>query len=321
MNTFSQNTPLLSGKVAVVTGAGAGLGREYAKYLANLGASVVVNDVGHAVDGTGNSIDPAQLVVEEIVSSGGHAIANSSSVADWHGAQSIIDSAISTFGRLDIVVNNAGINRPSSLVELSEADIDLELSIHLKGTLAVSHFAAAHWAHTGPVEHRAIVNTTSAAGLHPMAGGGVYGAAKAGVAALTLSHAQELAKYGVRVNAVAPCARTRLVLNSPNVAALMPESNEHDRHLPEHVSPLVAYLASPLCRFTGRVFAIEGPDVAIYGATSVIGEWSTQHQWTVQQLADALSAEPNQIAVRGFFPGGPADLRVPTGRTLKLLVN
>ena len=208
-----------TGKVAVVTGAGAGLGREYAMKLAELGALVVVNDVGHQVDGTGNSGSPAQNVVNEIIASGGQAAANTSSVADWHGAQEIIETAITHFGRLDIVVNNAGINRPSSLIELTEVDVDLELGVHLKGTIAVSHFAAVHWANIGPARNRAIVNTTSAAGLHPMAGGGVYGAAKAGIAALTLSHAQELARLGVRVNAVAPCARTRLVMRSPAVAA------------------------------------------------------------------------------------------------------
>jgi len=139
------------------------------------------------------------------------------------------------------------------------------------------------------------------------------------MAALTLSHAQELARLGVRVNAVALRARTRMVLNSPAVAALMPTSDDFDRHTPDHVAPLVAYLASNLCPFTGRVFAIEGPDVAIYGPAAVVGEWKTETQWTLSELPQALSAATNQISSRGFFPGGPAQHHVPSGRTLKSL--
>ena len=307
------------GKVAVITGVGAGLGREYASKLVHLCTAIVVNDVGHRVDGTGASDSPAQQVVDEIIARGGKAVANKSSVADWHGAQSITDTAVSTFGQLDTVVNNAGIDRPSSLVDLAEADVDLELGVRLKGTLAVSHSAAAHWTEVDPSRNRAIINTTSSAGLHPMAGSGIDGAAKAGIAALTLSHAQELARLGVHVNAVAPCARTRMVLNSPAVAALMPTSDNFDRHTPDHVAPLVAYLTSHLCHFTGRVFAIEGPDVAIYGPAAVVGEWKTETQWTLSELAQALSAAPNQISSRGFFPGGSVQHNVPSGPTPKSL--
>ena len=165
---------LLDNKVAVVTGAGSGLGREYAIALAQQGASVVVNDYGANVLGQHAGLQSADEVAQRIVANGGHAVANTASVADWNGAQSIIDDAVTNFGRCDIVVNNAGNNRPSSLVDLSEEDIDSHLDVHLKGTLAVSHFAAAYWNTIGAEPHRAIVNTTSSVGLHPTIGGGVY---------------------------------------------------------------------------------------------------------------------------------------------------
>jgi NAD(P)-dependent dehydrogenase (short-subunit alcohol dehydrogenase family) len=310
---------LLSGGVAVVTGAGSGLGREYAIALAARGVRVVVNDVSVSVVGEQTTDQSADDVVADITARGGVAVANHASVADWEGAESIIRDAIRHFGGLDIVINNAGINRPSSLVELSEQDVDAQLSVHLKGTLAVSHFAAAYWNDVGFQPNRAIVNTTSAVGLHPTAGGGVYGAAKSAIAALTVSHAQELAKLGVRVNAIAPCARTRMVIASPNVLALMPEAEAFDRHDPSHVTPLVLYLASEVCRFTGRVFAIEGPDVAIYRPFGVEQHWSTQEFWTPESLAQALSAVAEQSTTEAFFPGGVVQHRTPPSRTLRAL--
>jgi NAD(P)-dependent dehydrogenase (short-subunit alcohol dehydrogenase family) len=307
----------LKGKVAVVTGAGSGLGREYALALARNGASVVVNDLGVSVTGTASSGDTASAVTAEIVALGGRAVANRDSVSDWHGAERIVESALREFGRLDIVINNAGNNRPTSLVGLSETDIDVQLGTHLKGTLAVSHFAAQYWADAGPVVGRAIINTTSAVGLHPAPGGGIYGAAKAGVIALTVSHAQELAKYGVRVNAIAPCARTRMVEASPNVLALMPTTDGFDRHAAVHVTPLVLYLASSQCRFTGRVFAIEGPDVAMYQPHGVEKQWSTEGQWTPEMLAEVFESHPERCEVNAFFPGGVVPYAEPSGRTLR----
>lgn len=310
---------LLSGKVAVVTGAGSGLGREYALALAAQGASVVVNDVGATVRGEQDHTHSADDVVREITSSGAFAVSNTASVADWDGAESIIDTAFSHFGRLDIVVNNAGNNRPSSLVDLTEPDLELQLDVHLKGTLAVSHFAAVYWNQVGAEAHRAIVNTTSAVGLHPTLGSGVYGAAKAGIAAATVSHAQELARLGVRVNAVAPCARTRMVQESPAVLALMPEVDGFDRHAPEHVAPLVVYLASSLCRFTGRIFAIEGPDIAIYKSFSVEQDWTTHEAWTPEELAHTFADINERSETQAFFPGGVVRQSVPSGSTLKAL--
>ena len=310
---------LLEGKVAVVTGAGSGLGREYAIAFALNGAAVIVNDFGASVDGERMESSSADAIVDEIISLGGEAVANTASVADWEGAKSIIDTAVKNFGRLDIVVNNAGNNRPSSLVDLTEQDIDSQISVHLKGTLAVSHFAAAYWNEVGAEAHRAIVNTTSAAGLHPTAGAGVYGATKAAIATLTMSHAQELARLGVRVNAVAPCARTRMVNESPTVLAMMPKAEGFDRHAPEHVAPLVVYLASSLCRFTGRVFAIEGPDVAIYRSFSVEQDWTTHEAWTPEELAQTFAEINERSDTQAFFPGGVVQQSVPSGIALKAL--
>ena len=315
---------LLEGKVAIVTGGGRGLGRCHALALAAAGARVVVNDLGGSVTG-GGAIDSGSAaatdVAEEIRNLGGQAVANLASVADWAGAATIVEQAIRTFGRLDIVVNNAGINRPASLIAMTEADFDLEIAVHLKGTAAVSHHAARLWADRGPEVGRAIVNTTSPVGLHPMPEGGAYGAAKAGIAALTQVHAQELASLGVRVNAVAPCARTRMVMASPIVDQLMPRTYGFDRHAPDHVSPLVVYLASPLCRFTGRVFGAEGPDVALYLPWSADTLVSHAGGWTPEALGEAFAETPVQATIRAFYPKGRIDTMFPPNRTLKALAS
>ncbi|WP_426164269.1 SDR family NAD(P)-dependent oxidoreductase [Sandarakinorhabdus sp. DWP1-3-1] len=309
---------MLDGKVAVVTGGGRGLGRCHALALAAAGARVVVNDLGGSVLGEGSS-DAAAEVVAEIQNAGGQAVANLASVADWAGAETIIAQAVATYGGLDIVVNNAGINRPASVITMTETDFDLEIGVHLKGTAAVSHHAARFWAERGPAAGRAIVNTTSPVGVHPMPDGGAYGAAKAGIAALTQVHAQELAGLGVRVNAIAPCARTRMVMASPSVDQLMPRGADFDRHSPEHVSPLVVYLASPACRFTGRVFGVEGPDVALYTPWSAERLFTHDGGWSPEALALALADEPEQAAIRAFYPGGRIETVSPPNRTLKAL--
>ena len=313
---------LLSGKVAIVTGGGRGLGRCHALALAAHGAAVVVNDLGGSVTGGSpdqKQGDAADDVVAEIIAMGGRAVANRASVADWAGAESIIADAVAAFGGLDIVVNNAGINRPASLIELTEADYDLETGVHLKGTTAVCQHAAKFWAREGRKEGRAIINTTSPVGVHPMINGGPYCAAKAGIAALTVVAAQELAKLGVRANAIAPAARTRMVMASPTVDELMPRSDGFDRHLPDHVSPLVVYLASPLNRFTGRIFGVEGPDVALYQPWSADWLASGDGHWEVPALAEALAALPEQAPIRAFYPGGRIDTVIPPNRTLKAL--
>lgn len=315
---------LLSGKVAIVTGGGRGLGRAHALALAAHGAAVVVNDLGGSVSGGGpDEMEgrAADRVVAEIIAAGGRAVANHASVADWAGAGSIIADAVSAFGGLDIVVNNAGINRPASLAALTEADYDLETAVHLKGTTAVVHHAAALWTQAGRRPGRAIINTTSPVGMHPMPDGGPYCAAKAGIAALTVVAAQELAHLGVRANAIAPAARTRMVMASPTVDQLMPQAGGgFDRHLPEHVSPLVVYLASDLNRFTGRVFGVEGSDVALYQPWSADWLVSGDGQWQPGALAAALAGLPEQAAIRAFYPGGRIDTAIPPNRTRRALL-
>ena len=311
---------LLDGKVAVVTGAGRGLGRAHALALAAAGARVVVNDLGGSTTGEGADDDAANEVAELIHEEGGLAVANLASVADWQAAATIVEQAVHTFGRLDIVVNNAGINRPAGIAEMSEIDWDLEIAVHLKGTAAVTHHAARFWRERGPEAGRALVNTTSPVGLHPMPLGSAYGAAKAGIAAFTQVAAQELAELGVRANAIAPCGRTRMVAASDFVLAQMPMRDGFDRHLPEHVSPLVVYLASPRCRFTGRVFGVEGGDVALFApwdATELVSRGDAP--WTPEALADALDPLPPQAPTRAFFPGGRLDTVSPPNRTLKAL--
>ncbi|KAB7648632.1 SDR family NAD(P)-dependent oxidoreductase [Polymorphobacter fuscus] len=309
---------LLGGKVAVVTGGGNGLGRCHALALAAAGARVVVNDLGGHVTG-GGAGDAADAVAEEIRDLGGQAVANRASVADWAGAATIIEQAVATFGGLDIVVNNAGINRPASIAAMTEADFDLEVGVHLKGTAAVSHHAARFWADRGPAAGRAIINTTSPVGVHPMPDGGPYCAAKAGIAAFTQVLAQELAGLGVRANAIAPAARTRMVMAFPSVDQLMPRATGFDRHAPEHVSPLVVYLASSLCRFTGRVFGVEGPDVTLYTPWSADLLVTADGGWDLDALAAALADAPPQAAIRAFYPGGRIDTVSPPNRTLKAL--
>ena len=308
----------LKGKVAIVTGAGRGLGRAHALALAKAGAKVIVNDFSAGLDGQPDGTSQADNVVSELRTIGAEAFASHASVADWSGAKSMIDDALTRFGQLDIVVNNAGINRSKRLADLSEEDVDAEIGVHLKGTIALSHFAAAHWTEVGPRAGRAIINTSSSAGLHPAQGGGVYGAAKSGIAAITVSHAQDLGDLGVRVNAIVPCARTRMVEASPGVLRMMPESQtEFDRHAPEHVSPLVVYLASSDNRFTGRVFGIEGPDMVLYTPFSADQEWQVDAAWSADEIALQLSEVEQRVSIRAFIPNGVIEQYVPSGRTLK----
>lgn len=310
---------LLLDKVALVTGAGRGLGRCYALAMAEAGARIVVNDFGGRLDGLASDEDPAGEVAREIEAAGGVAIVNNASVASWSGAESMIRDAVNAFGKIDIVVNNAGISRRVGLVDMQESDADLEIGVHLKGALATTHFASAWWHEAGPASGRAIINTTSAAGLHPNYGGQLYSTCKAAIAALTMGTAHELAYLGVRTNAVAPCARTRMVRGSALVSGLMPSADGFDRHAAEHIAPLVVYLASSKCRFTGRVFAMEGPDVATYTPWSVEKQYSQPGGWTAETLAEIFSAHDEQAEHAAFFPGGMVPFRLPSGRTLKEL--
>ncbi len=255
---------LCEGRVAIVTGAGRGIGREHALSLARHGAKVVVNDLGGNVDGSGGDLSPAQQVVEEIKAMGGEAIANGESVGSWEGAQRLINSAIETFGDLHVVVNNAGILRDRVLVNMTEEEWDAVINVHLKGTFAPSRWAAAYWREQSkagkPVDGR-IINTTSVSGIYGNAGQTNYGAAKAGIAAFTNIAAIELARYGVTVNAVAPIALTRMTEG----LGPAPETDEaREARAPHWIAPIVTWLASPESKdVTGRVFEASGQFLAI----------------------------------------------------------
>jgi NAD(P)-dependent dehydrogenase (short-subunit alcohol dehydrogenase family) len=286
----------LAGRVAIITGAGRGLGREHALLFGREGASVVVNDLGGAVDGSGSDRTAAQEVVDEIVAAGGEAIANGDNVADWDGAKRLIESAVEAFGRLDVLVNNAGILRDRSIPNMSEQEWDAVINVHLKGHFAPTHFAAAYWkqrAADGDPAQGAIVNTSSAAGLCGNFGQANYAAAKAGIAAMTLVQAMELGRFGVRANCVAPLARTRLTLQTPGLDAIVgpPEGEDaFDAWHPGNVSPLVAYLATADCPVTGGVFHVGGSEIGLAQGWTVGEILRADGRWQVEDIGTQLKA-------------------------------
>jgi NAD(P)-dependent dehydrogenase (short-subunit alcohol dehydrogenase family) len=287
---------MLQDRVAIITGAGRGIGREHALLFASLGAKVVVNDLGGAVDGSGSDISAAQSVVDEITAAGGQAAASTDSVSSFDGAKAIVDQAVSAFGDLHVVVNNAGILRDRMLVSMSEEEFDAVIAVHLKGTFNVTKHAASYWRETakdGTVSDRAIVNTSSGAGLHGNVGQTNYSAAKAGIAAMTVVNAMELNRYGVRANCIAPVARTRLTMQTPG----MGESMQQHVFDPENVSPLVAVLAAETCPFNGQVFSVYGGRVGIYGGWSIAESVETDDRWTADSLAAAMDKLPRTVEV------------------------
>lgn len=245
---------LCAGRVAIVTGGGRGLGREYALMLAEQGAKVVVNDLGSTAAGEGADLSPAQRVVDDIRRAGGEAIVNGNDVSDWAGAKALIDDAINSFGRLDVLIKNAGILRDRMMVNMTEAEWDAVIKVHLKGTFAPSHHAAQYWRQESktrgkPVSAR-LINTSSASGIFGNVGQSNYGAAKAGIAAFTIISAKELRQYGITVNAIAPRAQTRMTEG-------LRERTEDGikRRNPRWVAPIVVWLASEeSADVTGRVF-------------------------------------------------------------------
>lgn len=255
---------LCEGRVAIVTGAGRGIGREHALMLAEHGAKVVVNDLGGSRDGTGDDASPAQAVADEIVAAGGEAVANLENVADWDGAERMVAQAVDTYGQLDVVVNNAGILRDRMMANMSEAEWDAVINVHLKGTFAPARHAAAHWrerSKAGEDVNGRLINTTSVSGIYGNVGQTNYGAAKAGIASFSIISALELHRYGVTVNAIAPGALTRMTedLGMGNL-----EGDEKDRMSPRWIAPICTWLASEeSAGVTGRVFEASGRTLAV----------------------------------------------------------
>jgi NAD(P)-dependent dehydrogenase (short-subunit alcohol dehydrogenase family) len=287
----------LDGRVAIITGAGRGLGREHALLFAREGAKVVVNDLGGDGHGTGADVNHAQQVVDEIRAFGGEAVANVESVCDWNAAKAMIDQAIDVFGDLHVLVNNAGILRDRLVFNLSEEDWDSVMDVHLKGHFCPTHHAAAYWRQqtkAGTEVRASVIHTSSTSGVLGNAGQSNYGAAKAGIAAFSSICASELSRYGVRSNAITPSARTRLTMGSPGVSDAMAEPSDSslfDRFAPANVSPFVAYLATEDCTITGEAFHVAGDFVARYQPYVFMEQIKNgDRQWTVEGLAQAAPA-------------------------------
>jgi NAD(P)-dependent dehydrogenase (short-subunit alcohol dehydrogenase family) len=284
----------LDGRVAIITGAGRGLGREHALLFAREGAKVVVNDLGGAADGTGGDLTPAEEVVKEIEASGGEAVANGDNVADWEGAQRLVNASIEHFGDLDILVNNAGILRDRVVVNMTEEEWDAVIAVHLKGHFAPTRWAAAYWREqhkAGQGKPRNLVHTSSTSGLFSNPGQTNYGAAKAGIAAMSQICAKELVRYDVKSNCIAPAARTRLTLATPGLEEVLKEPEEagaFDVWDPANVSPLVAYLATADCAFNGETFFVQGGTVTRVKSWEMGESVELNARWEVAALADAL---------------------------------
>jgi NAD(P)-dependent dehydrogenase (short-subunit alcohol dehydrogenase family) len=281
----------LEGRVAIVTGAGRGLGREHALELARHGARIVVNDLGTSLSGEGVSHGPADEVVELIRAGGGEAVSNGADVADFEQARAMIRQAVDTFGRLDILVNNAGFVRDRMLMNISEDEWDAVVRVHLKGHFATMRHAAEYWrgeAKEGRMPSARVINTSSGAGLQGSIGQASYSAAKAAIAALTIVAAGELGRYGVTVNAIAPSARTRMT-EGPFAEAMATKTEDFDRMHPGNVSPIVAWLASEEAGdVTGGVIEVEGGRICVeegwrHGPSSDAGR-----RWTVAEVGPAL---------------------------------
>jgi NAD(P)-dependent dehydrogenase (short-subunit alcohol dehydrogenase family) len=284
----------LDGRVAIITGAGRGIGREHALLFAAEGAKVVVNDLGGAVDGSGDDRSPAQQVVDEITAMGGEAMANDDNVAEWDGGQRLVASTVEAFGDLHVLVNNAGILRDKMLVNMSTDEWDSVIHVHLKGHFVPTRHAAGYWRQQikdGREVRAAIVNTSSTSGLLGNPGQTNYGAAKAGIAAFTVIAAQELARYGVRVNAIAPAARTRMTEQTPGLGDIVKAPNDpakFDIWNPANISPLVAYLSTESCPLNGKVLFVQGGQVRVFQPWTMTDTLEKDDRWTVAELAERL---------------------------------
>jgi NAD(P)-dependent dehydrogenase (short-subunit alcohol dehydrogenase family) len=302
---------LLDGKVAVVTGAARGIGRAEALLLAAEGAAVVVNDVGGSSGGEGADTRPAQQVVDEVTAAGGRAVANYDNCATWSGGEGLVSQAIDTFGCLDILINNAGILRDRMCFTMEEAEWDAVIAVHLKGHFCPLRHAAAYWRQqskaSGQSVNAKVVNTTSESGLYGNAGQLNYAAAKAGIAAMTIVAARELERFGVRVNAIAPVARTRLTESLAGSGGLLQKRDEDkfDRFSPDNVAAVVGWLASDLSAgVSGQVIKVQG------GIAQLLQGWRPQTQatgdkeWTIAEIdaaKDTLFAKSGPGVPPFFF--------------------
>jgi NAD(P)-dependent dehydrogenase (short-subunit alcohol dehydrogenase family) len=307
--------PNLQGKVAIVTGAGRGIGRAHALALAQAGARVVVNDLGAALSGEGHDDTPAQQVVDEIKAAGGDASANGENVADFAGAERMVRQAIDEFGRLDILVNNAGILRDRMLVNMTEAEWDAVIAVHLKGHFAPTRHAAAYWreqSKAGEQVRGRVINTSSPSGVFGNIGQANYGAAKAGIAGFTIIVAQELQRYGVTVNCLAPNARTRMTEDTFDMGA--PDEG-FDPLDPANMAPLVVALSADDAQgITGQVFHVWG------GAINALRGWSagelfeSDERWDADALlGELLTRFPEGVAPPGMIAG----MQSAGGRSLR----
>ncbi|MEY2451247.1 MAG: hypothetical protein QOD92_821 [Acidimicrobiaceae bacterium] len=278
----------LDGKVAIVTGAGRGIGRGEALALSAEGATVVVNDLGTSLEGA-SEINHADEVVAEITGTGGRALADTNDVASWSGAQALIESTIEHLGRLDILVNNAGVLRDQMSFKMDEDAWDAVIRVHLKGHFAPARFAAEHWraqSKAGNESGGRIVNTVSEAGLYGGTGQANYAAAKAGIAGMTIALARELKNYGVTVNAIAPRARTRMTETVLGDYGAAPEGDAFDEWDPENIGPVVAWLASDdAADVTGQVFVVFGGRLHLMDGWTMVSEIEQDEQWSVETIA------------------------------------
>ena len=275
----------LEGRVAVITGAGRGIGRSHALLFAAEGASVVVNDLDR---------EAADEVVAEIEKAGGRAVAEACDVADWEAGRQIVDTALDEFGDLHVLVNNAGMLRDRAIVNMSEGEWDDVVRANLKGHFVPSRWAASYWrerSKAGDPSHRSIVNTSSTSGLIGNVGQANYGSAKAAIASFTMICAQELRQYGVRTNAIAPAARTRLTETAPGLADIVRPPEDEGRFDiwdPANVSPLAAYLASSACEANGRVFYIHGGTIRVFEPWTMDATIDHDRRWSIDELADEI---------------------------------
>ncbi|MDA8117783.1 MAG: SDR family oxidoreductase [Actinomycetota bacterium] len=302
---------ICDGRVVIITGAGRGIGKAHALEFARQGAKVVVNDIGAEVDGTGSSTGPAGEVVDEIRAMGGEAVANGDDVSDWEGAQRLINTAIETFGTLDVLVNNAGILRDRMLINMTDAEWDAVIRVHLRGTFAPTRWAANYWrerSKAGQENDARIINTASASGIFGNVGQSNYGAAKAGIAAFTIITSQELSRYGVTVNAIAPAALTRMTANLGFAPSEPAKPEEFDAFAPENVSPLVAWIGSSESKgITGRVFDVVGGHIDVAEGWHAGPSIDKNDRWTVEELSglipDLVAKAAKNADMSGRIPG------------------